>query len=142
MELKGKALIPGTAHGRILVLDEPLSFWGGYESETGVIIDKRHPQVGECLKDRIVAMPGGRGSSSASSVLAEGIYVGTAPLAIILRDPDEIVVLGGVVAEELYDKTMPVVLLEDAIYERLRGAVHDETFVQIEADGSIILDDA
>ena len=68
-----RILIAGEAHGEILELDEPLSFWGGFESETGTIIDQAHPQVGQSLVGKIVMMTVGRGSSSASSVLAEAI---------------------------------------------------------------------
>ena len=56
-------------------------------------------------------MPSGRGSSSSSSVLAESIRLGTAPLAILLADPDEILVLGALVAEYLYGRTCPIVVL-------------------------------
>ena len=38
-----RILVAGEAQGEILVLDEPLSFWGGFESETGTIIDQAHP---------------------------------------------------------------------------------------------------
>ncbi len=56
-------------------------------------------------------MPSGRGSSSSSSVLAEAIRLGTAPLAILLAEPDEILVLGALVAGYLYGRTCPIVVL-------------------------------
>ena len=37
-------LVPGSAAGPVLRLDEPLSFWGGLDSATGTIIDRLHPQ--------------------------------------------------------------------------------------------------
>jgi len=58
-------------------------------------------------------MPTGRGSSSASSVLAEAVRLGTAPVAIVLSEPDEIVALGSLVAEEIYGTVMPVVVAGD-----------------------------
>ena len=97
-----RTLIAGEANGEILELDEPLSFWGGFESETGTIIDQAHPQVGQSLVGKIVMMTVGRGSSSASSVLAEAIRDGTAPAALILQESDEIIVLGAIVADEIY----------------------------------------
>jgi uncharacterized protein len=89
---------------------EPLSFWGGVDAQTGVVIDQSHPQFGICLKERIVQMPSARGSSSSSSVLAECIRLGTAPTAIILGQPDPIVLIGALVALELYGLTMAVVV--------------------------------
>jgi hypothetical protein len=88
----------------------PLSFWGGVDPATGKIIDRHHPQVGLLLRGKIVVMSRTRGSSSSSSVLAECIRLGTAPAAIILDEPDPIIVVGAMVAAELYGKQMPVLL--------------------------------
>jgi predicted aconitase with swiveling domain len=93
------------------VLDEPLSFWGGLDPTTGEIVDRHHPQSGTSVTGSVLVMPSGRGSSSSSTVLAEAIRSGTAPAAILLREPDGIVALGAIVAEELYGRTMPVLLL-------------------------------
>jgi uncharacterized protein len=89
---------------------EPLSFWGGVDAQTGIVIDQSHPQCGVCLKSRVVQMPSARGSSSSSSVLAECIRLGTAPVAIILEQPDPIVLIGALVALELYGLTMAVLV--------------------------------
>ena len=108
-----RTLVPGTAEGRALVLDEPLSFWGGVDPETGDITDFRHPQHGASVTGRILVMPSGRGSSSSSSVLAESIRSGTAPAAIVLGEADPILALGAIVARELYGKVTPVVVATD-----------------------------
>ena len=108
-----RTLVPGTAEGRALVLDEPLSFWGGVDPETGDITDFRHPQHGASVTGRILVMPSGRGSSSSSSVLAESIRAGTAPAAIVLGEADPILALGAIVARELYGKATPVVVATD-----------------------------
>ena len=98
--------------GPVLVLDEPLSFWGGVDPETGDVVDVRHPQRGANVVGRILVMPSGRGSSSSSSVLAEAIRAGTAPAAIVLGQADPILALGAIVARELYGATPPVVVAE------------------------------
>ncbi|HEX6989595.1 MAG TPA: DUF126 domain-containing protein, partial [Bacillota bacterium] len=54
-------------------------------------------------------MPGGRGSSSSSTVLAEAIRLGTGPAAILLTERDAIIALGALVAGELYGRVCPVV---------------------------------
>jgi hypothetical protein len=59
---------------------------------------------------RILEMPSGRGSSSSSTVLAEAIRLGTGPAGIVLGAPDEIIVIGALVAAELYGSQMPVVI--------------------------------
>ena len=105
-----RTLVAGAAEGRALVLDEPLSFWGGVNPATGDIVDPRHPQHGANVAGRILVMPSGRGSSSSSSVLAETIRAGTAPAAILLREADPILALGAIVARELFGTTIPVVV--------------------------------
>ena len=85
-----------------LRLTEPLSFWGGIDPESGRIIDVGHPQVGESISGKILRMPHSRGSSSSPSVLAEALRLGTGPAAIVLDQPDPMVVLGALVARLLY----------------------------------------
>jgi predicted aconitase with swiveling domain len=107
---KHTVLVSGTAEGPITVLDEPLSMWGGFDPETGLIIDGNHPQVGESLSGKIVAMPHGRGSSSSSSVLAEALRAGTAPAGFVLGEADPILVIGALVAHLLYQSSCPIIV--------------------------------
>ena len=109
---EGRTLVPGEARGPALVLSEPLSFWGGLDPATGAIIDAHHPQLGAVVTGTVLVMPGGRGSSSSSSVLAEAIRAGTAPAAIVLAEPDAIIALGALVARELYGASIPIIELE------------------------------
>ena len=110
-----RILVAGSAEGEALVLDEPLSFWGGVDPATGDVIDVHHPQNGANVTGRVLVLPGGRGSSSSSSVLAEAIRAGTAPAALVLLEADPILALGAVVARELYGRTIPVVLVPDVL---------------------------
>lgn len=117
--IKGRTLSPGSAEGMVLRLDEPLSFWGGLDAETGEITDRRHPQVGVNLAGAVLVMERGRGSSSGSSVLAEAIRNGTAPAAIVMAVGDEIVALGAIVADEIYQIKVPVVVIDPGDHGRL-----------------------
>lgn len=110
-ELIGRILHPGSARGQLLVLGEPLSFWGGVD-EDGRVIDPHHPQHGYQLRGMVVAMSSGRGSSSSSSVLADQIRAGTSPAALVLSECDAILVTGALVAAELYGRRMPIVELD------------------------------
>ena len=126
---EARTLVPGTARGPALVLEEQLSFWGGIEPATGEVIDVRHPQRGANVSGRVLVMPSGRGSSSSSSVLAECVRVGTAPAAIVLAEPDPILALGAMVARELYGRAIPVVVSSET-------RVRDGDVVTVRADGS------
>lgn len=109
--MKGRVLADGEAEARALVLGAPLSLWGGMDPATGTLVDPRHPQHGAGLSGRVLVMPAVRGSSSASSVLAEAARVGVAPAAILLGEVDLILAVGAAVAEELYGARIPVVVL-------------------------------
>ena len=102
----------GDADALALVLSVPLSFWGGIDVETGRIIDHSHPDLGISITGTILVMPGGRGSSSSSSVLAEAIRRGTGPAAIVLSIPDPILTVGALVAQALYGVRCPIVVGE------------------------------
>lgn len=105
----GTFALRGAAEGVAAVLTEPLSFWGGVDAATGAVIDRAHPALGTVLAGRVVVMPGGRGSSSSASVLAEAIRLGTGPVALVLSRPDPILTVGALVAAALYGLHCPIV---------------------------------
>ena len=123
--------------GSALVLDEGLSLWGGMDPATGQLIDVRHPQHGASLTGRVVVMPSGRGSSSSASVLAEAVRAKTAPAAILLGEPDLILSIGSVVAEELYGVDVPVVVLAADVL----ASIPDGAKVRIADDGGITIEE-
>lgn len=88
-----------------LVLTAPISFWGGVNPKTGRIADVRHPQHGIAITGKVLCLPGTIGSSSAAAVLLELVSAGLAPAAIILHEPDAILLLGLIVAREMGHET-------------------------------------
>jgi len=119
--MEGRILVEGHATGPALVLDEPLSFWGGLDPATGEIVEANHPQRGSVVTGTILVMPSGRGSSSSATVLAEAIRARTAPAGIILGAPDDIIVIGVLVAAELYGVSMPVVVASPTTLGTIRN---------------------
>ena len=59
-QFQGDPILAGEADGEVLAADMPLSFWGGFDSETGQIIDQRHPLAGQIASGRILVIPSGR----------------------------------------------------------------------------------
>ena len=108
--LRAATLLAGRACAPSFVLREPLSFWGGLDVESGRIIDRWHPQHDAVLSGTILVMRAGRGSSSGSSILAEALRRGTGPAGIVLQVRDAIVIVGAMIASELYGRSCPVVL--------------------------------
>jgi predicted aconitase with swiveling domain len=109
--LQGRAIIAGTAHGELLVSHEPLSFWGGYDQRTGEIIDRRHPLAGQNAAGRILAIPFTRGSSTTTAVLLEAVRAGVAPAGLLTTDVESFLTLASIVADELYQRPIPIVAL-------------------------------
>ena len=133
--LQAKPVIPGAARGLTLVSTEPLSFWGGIDPATGEIIDRRHELSGQIVTGRIFVFPNGKGSSTASGTLLECIHKGTAPAAIVNSSVDTVLALGSIVADELYGKCVPIMLVSDEDFEKLP----DGTTSEIHLDGRIVV---
>lgn len=123
-------LVPGRGgEGEALVLTAPISFWGGVDPNSGRIADVRHPQCGECIAGRVVFLPGTIGSSSASAVLLELVHNGHAPVALVLHEPDAILLLGLIVAREMgWEAPVALKLSRDAF-----DAYHGKTVRVTEA---------
>ncbi|OXI83606.1 aconitase subunit 2 [Burkholderia sp. AU31652] len=138
--LTGDTLVPGSACARPFVLDKPLSFWGGYDSGAGKIVDRGHPQAGASLAGKVMVMPHAKGSSSSSSVLAEAVRNGTGPVAIVLKERDLIVSIGAIVAAELYAIAVPVVCVTDDVYDAIVAATGEVRIEAEEGDGGARID--
>ena len=119
--LTGRSLVPGAAQGALLFADVGLSFWGGVDSATGEVIDRHHPLSGEYLAGCVLAIPSGRGSCTGSSVLMELISNGHAPAALVLAEPDEILTLGVLVAQTIFERSLPVLCIGQEAFAALRG---------------------
>jgi predicted aconitase with swiveling domain len=131
--INGHALVVGRARGELLVSDEPLSFWGGYDHETGEITDRRHPLSGQIAAGRILAVPFSRGSSTTTAVLLEAVRAGTAPAAILTTGVDSFFALASIVADEMYEQPIPIVVLPAEDFARLRSG----DVVEVGVDGTI-----
>lgn len=131
--LKARVLVGGQAEGAATVSKEPLSLWGGLSPETGEIIDKRHELAGQTVTGRILVLPRGRGSSTASATLMESIKAGVAPAAIITMQVDPILALGAIVSDELYGRSIPILVVEPRDFELIK----QDEYVKIQSDGTI-----
>jgi predicted aconitase with swiveling domain len=133
--IEGKTVVAGEAEGELLVSTQPLSFWGGYDHQTGEIIDRRHPLSGQIAKGRILAIPNTVGSSTTTAVLLEAVRAGTAPAAILTISTDSFLALASIVADEMYSSPIPIVALTTEQFEKLETG----TKVAVRKDGSILI---
>lgn len=133
--VQGEVLIPGSANAGLLRLGKPISFWGGVDPFTGRITDPRHPNHGELIGGRVLVLPGTIGSSSSSAVMLELMAGGHAPAALILAEPDAILVLGVIVAREMGYGSIPALIVPRAAQAAFGAA----TRAVVTENGAILL---
>jgi len=129
----GKVTVPGKAHGELLLSHQALSLWGGIDPRTSQIIDQRHDRAGEITSGKVLAIPSEKGSSTGSAVLLELVRIGKAPAAIITCHLAPVLALGAIVARQLYNLSLPIVLVSENAFASLRDG--EEAIIDI--DGSI-----
>ncbi|MCC9261352.1 MAG: DUF126 domain-containing protein [Methanobrevibacter woesei] len=96
--IKCKNIAKGKAQGELIVSSEPISFLGGVDPETGEVIDPNHELKGEIIKDKILFIPGGKGSTVGSYVIFQMKKNNTAPKAIICIKAEPIIVTGAIMS--------------------------------------------
>jgi len=119
--MEARVLIPGHATGPALVLDDTLSFWGGFEPSNGEIIDVHHPQFGQLVGGSILFIPQSRGSAGTPGGIAETLRNGSGPLAFVLGEPDVNISVGTLVANRLYELEIPVLEISLAAMAQIRS---------------------
>ena len=116
-----QSIIGGNASGELLVSETGLSFWGGVNPATGRIIDQHHPLHNQNLNGKILALPSGRGSCSGSGVMLELLLNKVAPAALILFETEDILTLGVMVSEVLFERSIPVCRITAEDFNQLKS---------------------
>lgn len=98
-QLKGRIIYKGKAQGEALVTSMPISFYGGVDPNTGIIIEKGHELNGQTIKDKILVFPQGKGSTVGSYTLYRMKKNGVAPAAMINKETETIVAVGAIISE-------------------------------------------
>jgi predicted aconitase with swiveling domain len=96
--LKGRPIVSGRTRGLALVSTKPISFLGGVDPETGIIVEKGHDLEGKSVGGKVLCFPHGHGSTVGSYVLYSLAKKGTGPKAIVNEVADPVVVVGAVIA--------------------------------------------
>ena len=119
---QGEILVAGKGGiGPGLVLASPISFWGGINPATGCVVNVHHPDHGAIIAGTVLFVPGTIGSSSASAVLLELVHSGHAPAALVLHEPDAILLLGLIVAREMNWETPVALKMDRARFQPFGG---------------------
>jgi len=98
-QLKGRIIYKGKAEGEALVTSMPISFYGGVDPNTGIVLEKGHELHGQSVKGKILVFPQGKGSTVGSYTLYRMKKNGTAPAGIINKECETIVAVGAIISE-------------------------------------------
>lgn len=105
---KAHIVCNGKAQGEAVVSQSPISFMGGVNPETGLIIDKGHELEGVSVSGKILVYPVGKGSTAGTYQLYELACCKKAPKAIINLRADPIVAIGAIISDiPMVDKLEP-----------------------------------
>ena len=122
-------MVGGYAEGEAIVSSEPVSFFGGIDPQTGIVVERGHALEGECITGKVFIFPSGKGSTVGSYVIYRMKKVGTAPVAIINRETEEIIATGCV---------MSGIPLVDELDRDPLEALKDGVFMRVMADEGVI----
>ena len=117
----------GKASGELIVSDEAISFLGGVNPETGEVIDPNHELKGQSIKDNILFIPGGKGSTVGSYVIFQMKKNNTAPRAIICLKAEPIIATGAIMSD------IPMVDSPSEVEELVNGQM-----VEVDSDNGKI----
>jgi len=99
MKLQGRKIFKGKAEGEALVTSDDISFYGGVDPDTGVVVEKGHELEGESVAGKVLVFPTGKGSTVGSYVLYSLKKADMAPRAIINEATDPVVAVGCIISE-------------------------------------------
>jgi predicted aconitase with swiveling domain len=98
-QLNGRIIYKGKAEGEALVTNTPISFYGGVDPNTGIIIEKGHELEGISVKNKILVFPQGKGSTVGSYTLYRMKKNNTAPAGMINKETETIIAVGAIISE-------------------------------------------
>ena len=117
----------GKGKGELIVSSEPISFLGGVNPENGEIIDPNHELKGQIIKDKVLFIPGGKGSTVGSYVIFQMMKNNTAPKAIICLKAEPIIATGAIMSD------IPMVDSPSSVEELVNGQM-----VEVDSDNGKI----
>ena len=99
VDINCRSISKGFVEGELLTSGEAISFLGGVDPVTGVVLDAGHDLRGVSISDKVLFIPGGKGSTVGSYVLFQLKKNGVQPRAIICLDAEPIIATGAIMAD-------------------------------------------
>jgi predicted aconitase with swiveling domain len=127
MILQGRMICPGKVEGEALVTSMGISFFGGVDPETGLVVERGHELEGQSIAGKVLVFPTGKGSTVGSYTLYRLKKNGLAPAAILNKECETITAVGCIIAEIPCIDHVPIEQLKTGEKLRVNGA---EVFVE------------
>ena len=121
LKLQGRKIFPGVVVGEALVSQTAISFFGGVDPDTGLIVEKGHELEGCCLSGKILIFPSGKGSTVGSYTLYRLKLNGKAPAGIVNAECETITAVGCIISEIPCVDHIPLDTLQSGAWLRLDG---------------------
>jgi hypothetical protein len=99
VRLQGRTIHTGATSGEALVSSKDISFFGGVDPETGIVVERGHDLEGQCIAGKILVFPTGKGSTVGSYTLYRLKKAGKSPLAIVNAECEPITAVGCIIAD-------------------------------------------
>lgn len=123
MKLHGRCIYIGLAEGEALVTSQAISFFGGVDPDTGILVERGHPLEGQCITGKVLVFPTGKGSTVGSYTLYRLKHNGHAPLAILNAECETIIAVGCIIAEIPCVDQLPIHEIQSGSMVRVEGDV-------------------
>lgn len=121
MILQGRVICAGNARGEALVSGSAISFFGGIDPDTGLVVEKGHELHGQSVAGRVLVFPHGKGSTVGSYTLYRLKHNGLAPAAILNAECETIIAVGCIIAEIPCLDQLPVASLHSGQHISVDG---------------------
>jgi len=119
----------GISSGEVIMTRDSLSFLGGVNPDNGEIIDSKHELLGKNIKNKVLVIPSGKGSTVGSYVLYQMAKNLTAPSAVVALEAEPIIATGAIMAG------IPMV---DHPETDIFDLLHDGQIIEVNADEGYI----
>lgn len=98
MLVRGRAISKGIGRGVALVTSQPISFLGGVDPDTGVVVERGHELEGQKITGRVLVFPHGKGSTVGTYTIYRLAKNGLGPAAMVNRVCEPIVAVGAIIS--------------------------------------------
>lgn len=129
IEFKGRSISKGYAKGETLITKDAISFYGGVDPETGLIVEKGHELEGKSIADKVLIFPRGKGSTVGSYIIYRLKRNRKAPKAIVNIDAEAIVAIGAIISE------IPMI---DKVTKDVFSVINNNDIVEVDANNGIL----